>query len=101
PPVPIVDAAAAGTRLRALTELLAQPARFSGLSQWRGLASLVKGVMRSMHIYGDTLERYAARELPEQHLAALDSHVSNCLFCAHGLADQTALSTAWERRGWL
>ena len=54
-----------------------------------------------MHIYGDTLERYVARELPQQQLAALDSHVTNCLFCAHGLADQTALSTAWERRGWL
>ena len=57
--------------------------------------------MRSMHIYGDTLERYAARELPEQHLAALDSHVSNCLFCAHGLADRATLTTGSERRGWL
>jgi hypothetical protein len=54
-----------------------------------------------MHIYGDTLERYVARELPTEQLTALDSHVTNCLFCAHGLADQTALSSAWERRGWL
>jgi hypothetical protein len=54
-----------------------------------------------MHLYGDTLERYVARELPQEQLGALDSHVTNCLFCAHGLADQTALATAWERRGWL
>jgi len=54
-----------------------------------------------MHLYGNTLERYSARELPQKQLAALDSHVSNCLFCAHGLADQAAVSTEWERRGWL
>ena len=23
------------------------------------------------------------------------------MFCAHGLADQALMSTAWERRGWL
>ena len=54
-----------------------------------------------MHLYGDTLERYVARDLPQKHLVVLDSHVSNCMFCAHGLADQTVASTAWERRGWL
>ena len=54
-----------------------------------------------MHLYGDILESYAARELPSQTLAAIDGHISNCLFCAHGLADQAAVSTEWERRGWL
>ena len=57
--------------------------------------------MRPVHIYGDTRERYAARDLPRTQLAAIDAHVSNCMFCAHGLADQTVVSTAWERRGWL
>jgi hypothetical protein len=54
-----------------------------------------------MHLYGNTLERYVKRELPGAHLAAIDAHVSNCLFCAHGLADEAVLSTSWERRGWL
>jgi hypothetical protein len=54
-----------------------------------------------MHLYGNTLERYVARDLPQEQLVVLDSHVSNCMFCAHGLADQAVVSTAWERRGWL
>jgi hypothetical protein len=54
-----------------------------------------------MHLYGDILEHYVARELPPQTLAAIDSHVSNCLFCAHTLADQASASTLWERRGLL
>jgi hypothetical protein len=54
-----------------------------------------------MHIYGNTLESYAARDLPLPQLVAIDAHVSNCLFCAHGLADQAVLSAGWERRGWL
>ncbi len=54
-----------------------------------------------MHLYGDTLESYVARKLPARTLAAIDAHVSNCLFCAHALADQGSLSTRWERRGWL
>ena len=54
-----------------------------------------------MHLYGNTLERYVTRDLPQEQLVVLDSHVSNCMFCAHGLADQAVMSTAWERRGWL
>jgi hypothetical protein len=54
-----------------------------------------------MHLYGKTLERYAKRELPGAHLAAIDAHVSNCLFCSHGLADEASLSASWERRGFL
>jgi len=30
-----------------------------------------------------------------------NAHVSNCLFCAHTLADEAATSTHWERRGLL
>ena len=54
-----------------------------------------------MHLYGDTLERYVKRELPAPHLAAIDVHVSNCMFCAHGLAEEAVLATDWERRGLL
>jgi hypothetical protein len=54
-----------------------------------------------MHLYGDTLESYVKRELPEPHLAAIDAHVSNCIFCAHGLAEEAVLATDWERRGFL
>jgi hypothetical protein len=52
-----------------------------------------------MHIYGDLLHRYVKRELPEGQLAELDGHVSNCLLCAHVLADEAADTTGWERRG--
>jgi hypothetical protein len=54
-----------------------------------------------MHLYGHRLDRYLRRDLPAHQLSAIDTHVSNCLFCAHALAEQTAVSTAWERRGWL
>jgi hypothetical protein len=54
-----------------------------------------------MHLYGDILEHYVARELPPRTLTAIDSHVSNCLFCAHALADQASASAHWERRGLL
>jgi hypothetical protein len=52
-----------------------------------------------MHLYGEVLDHYVARELPPQTLSAIDAHVSNCLFCAHTLASGTAASTGWERRG--
>ncbi|MDX6409853.1 MAG: hypothetical protein QOE13_2924 [Gaiellaceae bacterium] len=54
-----------------------------------------------MHLYGEVLDSYVARDLPAQTLAAIDVHVSNCLFCAHTLATGTAASTGWERRGLL
>ena len=57
--------------------------------------------MKTMHLYGRTLEGYVTRALPDRHLAALDAHVSNCLFCAHTLADNTAAAARWERRGLL
>jgi hypothetical protein len=52
-----------------------------------------------MHLYGQTLDNYVARTLPAQTLAAIDGHVSNCLFCAHALAEEASASTQWERRG--
>lgn len=54
-----------------------------------------------MHVYGDTLRNYVARELPPCTLDAIDVHVSNCLFCAHALAGATAATRDWERRGLL
>jgi anti-sigma factor RsiW len=54
-----------------------------------------------MHINGNILERYVNRELPPDQLAMLDAHVSNCLFCAHALADASGAATTWERRGLL
>jgi hypothetical protein len=54
-----------------------------------------------MHVHGDTLRNYVARELPPRTLDAIDVHVSNCLFCAHTLAGATAATTRWERRGLL
>jgi hypothetical protein len=54
-----------------------------------------------MHVYGDTLRNYVARELPPRTLDAIDTHVSNCLFCAHALAGATQARTSWERRGLL
>jgi hypothetical protein len=54
-----------------------------------------------MHLYGDILKSYVARDLSPEALSAIDAHVSNCLFCAHTLADETAAATGWERRGWL
>jgi hypothetical protein len=52
-----------------------------------------------MHTYGELLQRYVKRELPERQLAELDGHVSNCMLCAHALADGATDATAWERRG--
>jgi len=57
--------------------------------------------MKTMHLYGRTLEGYVTGALSAQQLVALDAHVSNCLFCAHALADHTAATTRWERRGLL
>jgi len=54
-----------------------------------------------MHIYGKILEQYLNRELPHNQLVAIDAHVSNCLFCAHALADESGTTTTWERRGLL
>ena len=42
-----------------------------------------------MHIHPAILESYAAGELSQPQLASVDAHVSNCLFCAHAIADQT------------
>jgi hypothetical protein len=54
-----------------------------------------------MHVYGDTLKNYVARELSPRTLDAIDVHVSNCIFCAHSLADATQARAGWERRGLL
>jgi hypothetical protein len=55
----------------------------------------------TIHLYGETLQDYVARELPSETLATIDAHVSNCLLCAHALAEEDLLSDEWERRGWL
>jgi hypothetical protein len=54
-----------------------------------------------LHLYGDTLTNYVARELPPARIDAIDAQVSNCLFCAHALAGETSAATTWERRGLL
>jgi hypothetical protein len=54
-----------------------------------------------MHLYDDVLARYLERDLPPASLAAIDTHVSNCLACAHGLAETETATTRWERRGLL
>lgn len=67
----------------------------------RALIFAVEGGDRPMHLYGQVLDNYVTRDLPPQTLDAIDLHVSNCLFCAHTLANGTAASTGWERRGLL
>jgi hypothetical protein len=54
-----------------------------------------------MHIYGQLLHSYVKRDLPEWQLARLDEHVTNCLSCAHALADEGSAAAGWERRGFL
>jgi hypothetical protein len=54
-----------------------------------------------MHLHGEQLERYERRELPRSELAAIDAHVSGCLYCSRSLAQAAAASERWERRGWL
>jgi anti-sigma factor RsiW len=54
-----------------------------------------------MHLYDEILEQYVAGDLPPQTLTAIDAHVSNCLFCAHTLAEQSSAGARWERRGLL
>lgn len=54
-----------------------------------------------MHLHGNTLEQYVARDLPDVQLATLDEHVSNCIFCADAFGREGAASDRWERRGWL
>jgi hypothetical protein len=54
-----------------------------------------------MHLHDEVLEKYLTRELPLKTLSELDAHVSNCLFCAHTLADDQVVAARWERRGWL
>ena len=54
-----------------------------------------------MHLHGDQLEQYRKRDLPRPTLAAIDAHVSNCLYCTRSLAQAAAASDRWQRRGWL
>jgi len=54
-----------------------------------------------MHIYGQLMQSYVKRDLPERQLAVLDEHVSNCLSCAQTLADEATATAGWERRGLL
>jgi hypothetical protein len=52
-----------------------------------------------MHLYDETLDRYLKRDLPPETLSSIDVHVSNCLVCAHALADLQTAGARWERRG--
>jgi hypothetical protein len=54
-----------------------------------------------MHLHGDQIERYRTRELPQSTLAAIDAHISSCLYCSRSLAEVAASTVQWERRGWL
>lgn len=54
-----------------------------------------------MHLHGDEIERYRTRNLPQPTLAAIDRHISGCLYCSRSLAEAAASSVRWERRGWL
>jgi hypothetical protein len=54
-----------------------------------------------MHLYDETLERYLTNDLPPKTTTAIDAHVSNCLPCAHALADRHVAGGRWERRGLL
>jgi len=54
-----------------------------------------------MHLYDEMLDSYLARDLPPQTLSVIDAHVSNCLACAHALADAHNAAEHWERRGLL
>ena len=54
-----------------------------------------------MHLYDEVLAKYLERDLPAHSLMAIDTHVSNCLSCAHTLAAAETASTRWERRGLL
>jgi anti-sigma factor RsiW len=54
-----------------------------------------------MHLHGNTLERYVSGSLPADELAGIDTHVTNCLQCAHALAEHGAATGHWKRRGFL
>ena len=54
-----------------------------------------------MHLYDEVLAKYLERDLPDHSLTAIDTHVSNCLACAHTLAAAETAATRWERRGLL
>jgi hypothetical protein len=55
----------------------------------------------TMHVNAETLERHVAGELPAATSDNVHAHISNCLFCAQTLAEQTVTATRWERRGLL
>jgi hypothetical protein len=54
-----------------------------------------------MHIHGQHLERYLARDMDDRTLAMLDRHLSNCMPCATRAAEAGMLDHRWERRGLL
>jgi anti-sigma factor RsiW len=56
---------------------------------------------RTMHLHGTTLDRYISGSLSPEEGARIDTHVTNCLQCAHALADSGAATGHWERRGFL
>jgi hypothetical protein len=54
-----------------------------------------------MHLPDDQIEPYQRRALPRPTLAAIDVHISSCLYCSRSLSHAAAASGRWERRGWL
>jgi anti-sigma factor RsiW len=54
-----------------------------------------------MHLHGNALDGYVAGTLPAGERAAIDTHLANCLQCAHALAEHGAATGHWERRGFL
>jgi hypothetical protein len=47
-----------------------------------------------MHLHRDEIERYRTRDLPQPTLAAIDAHISNCLYCSRSLAEVAASTVA-------
>ena len=54
-----------------------------------------------MHGTQEQLDGYLRRDLDPATLAALDSHVANCLPCSTMIAESGASAARWERRGLL
>jgi hypothetical protein len=54
-----------------------------------------------MGAYGTALDAYLTGRLTGRELAAMEAHVSNCLFVTEWTAELNLRSVDWERRGLL
>jgi uncharacterized protein (DUF2132 family) len=52
-----------------------------------------------MHLHGNRLERYLARDIDERSLNVLDAHVANCFHCLDSITSTHSGTIRWERRG--